>query len=51
MGIRDRFDKFMMVSDNVPMAGAPIGRYHLSGMFDVNIDEKGYCLSDTGRCV
>lgn len=45
----DRFDKFMMVSDNVPMAGAPIGRYHLSGMFDVNIDEKGYCLSDTGR--
>ena len=46
---KNPFDKFMMVSDNVPMAGAPIGRYHLSGMFDVNIDEKGYCLSDTGR--
>ena len=46
---KNPFDKFMMVSDNVPMAGAPIGRYHLSGMFYVNIDEKGYCLSDTGR--
>jgi N-acetylglucosamine-6-phosphate deacetylase len=46
---KNPFDKFMMVSDNVPMAGAPIGRYHLSGMFDVNIYEKGYCLSDTGR--
>ena len=46
---KNPFDKFMMVSDNVPMAGAPIGRYHLSGMFDVNMDEKGYCLSDTGR--
>lgn len=46
---KNPFNKFMMVSDNVPMAGAPIGRYHLSGMFDVNIDEKGYCLSDTGR--
>lgn len=43
------FEKFMMISDNVPMAGAPIGRYDLPGMFEVNIDEKGYCLSDTGR--
>lgn len=45
----DAFNKFMMVSDNVPMAGAPVGRYNLPGMFEVNIDEKGYCLSDTGR--
>lgn len=43
------FEKFMMISDNVPMAGAPVGRYDLPGMFEVNIDEKGYCLSDTGR--
>ncbi|MCI5772955.1 MAG: amidohydrolase family protein [Erysipelotrichaceae bacterium] len=43
------FEKFMMISDNVPMAGAPVGRYELPGMFEVNIDEKGYCLSDTGR--
>lgn len=43
------YDKFMMVSDNVPLAGAPIGRYDLNGWLDVNIDEKGYCLSDTGR--
>lgn len=45
----DSFNKFIMISDNVPMAGAPIGKYHLPGMFDVNIDDKGYCLSDTGR--
>ena len=39
-----------MVSDNVPMGGAPIGRYNLGGLgLQVNIDEKGYCLSDTGR--
>lgn len=47
---RDPFGKFMMISDNVPMAGAPVGRYNLGGMgLEVNIDEKGYCLSDTGR--
>ena len=45
----DPFNKFIMISDNVPMAGASVGKYHLPGMFDVNIDDKGYCLSDTGR--
>lgn len=45
----DALNKFMMVSDNVPMAGAPVGRYHLGNMFDVNIDAQGYCLTDTGR--
>ena len=46
----DPFYKVMMVSDNVPMGGAPIGRYNLGGLgLQVNIDEKGYCLSDTGR--
>ena len=46
----DPFNKVMMVSDNVPMGGAPIGRYNLGGLgLQVNIDEKGYCLSDTGR--
>lgn len=43
------YDKFMMISDNVPMAGAPIGRYMLDKDLAVNIDEKGYCLTDTGR--
>lgn len=43
------YDKFMMISDNVPMAGAPIGRYMLDEDLAVNIDEKGYCLTDTGR--
>lgn len=46
-------DKIMMVSDNTPLSGAPIGRYMLTVNEDnrmaVNIDEKGYCLSDTGR--
>ena len=44
-----REDRFMMVSDNVPIAGAPIGRYDLKGFLVVNVDEKGFCLSDTGR--
>lgn len=43
------YDKFLMISDNVPMAGAPIGRYMLDKDLAVNIDEKGYCLTDTGR--
>lgn len=43
------YDKFMMISDNVPMAGAPIGRYMIDKDLAVNIDEKGYCLTDTGR--
>lgn len=46
---KDAINKFMLISDNVPMSGAPIGRYNLEGMFEVNIDDKGYCLSDTGR--
>ena len=43
------YHKWMMVSDNVPMSGAPVGRYDLYGWMMVNIDEKGFCLSDTGR--
>ncbi|MCI8400995.1 MAG: amidohydrolase family protein [Lachnospiraceae bacterium] len=44
------FDKVMMVSDNVPMAGAPTGYYRMPGMPGaLHIDERGYCLSDTGR--
>lgn len=41
--------KFMMVSDNGAMAGAPVGRYRSFGWMDVTIDEQGFCLSDTGR--
>lgn len=43
------YNKFLMVSDNVPMSGAPVGRYILDKTLEVNIDEKGYCLTDTGR--
>lgn len=46
-------DKIMLVSDNTPLSGAPLGTYVLSvteeNKISVNIDEKGYCLSDTGR--
>lgn len=46
-------DKILMVSDNTPLSGAPVGSYMLSineaNKMLVNIDEKGYCLSDTGR--
>ena len=49
----DAYHQFMMVSHNVPMSGAPIGSYRMAmGNGDeliVTIDEKGYCLSDTGR--
>jgi len=43
------YEKFMMISDNVPIAGAPIGRYNLIGFLPVIVDDKGFCLSDTGR--
>ncbi len=46
---KNPFDKIMMVSDNIALAGAPVGRYELEGFMTLNIDEKGYCLSDTGR--
>ena len=46
---KDSLNKTLIVSDNVAMAGAPVGHYSLPGMLDVNIDEKGYCLTDTGR--
>ena len=42
------YEKWMMISDNAPIAGAPIGRYSF-GWLDVNVDEQGFCLSDTGR--
>ena len=43
------YHKWMMVSDNVPIAGVPVGRYDLKGWLEVNVDEKGFCLTDTGR--
>lgn len=43
------YHKFMMISDNAPMAGAPVGRYNLNGWMEVNVDQQGFCLSDTGR--
>ncbi len=43
------YDKFMMVSDSVSIAGAPVGRYNMLGFLPVNITEAGFCLSDTGR--
>ena len=42
------YDKYIMVSDNTPMAGAPVGRYDLKVYQIVNVDEKGFCLNDTG---
>lgn len=47
------FERILMVSDNTPLSGAPIGKYILNiteeNKIIVSIDEKGYCLSDTGR--
>ncbi|MGN1343228.1 MAG: N-acetylglucosamine-6-phosphate deacetylase [Traorella sp.] len=41
-------EKIMMVSDCTPASGAPVGHYRFGGM-DVYIDERGFCLTDTGR--
>ena len=46
---RNPLEKVMMVSSSVPMSGAPARRYRVSGMEFVNVDEQGYCLTDTGR--
>ena len=43
------YHKWMMVSDNVPMSGAPVGTYNLYGRYQVTIGADGFCLSDTGR--
>lgn len=42
-------DRFMMISDNVPVANMPSGSYSISGFLDVIVNNEGYCLSDTGR--
>lgn len=45
---KDAFHKFMMISDNIPMAGFPAGTYQ--GPFGrTNVTNEGFCLSDTGR--
>lgn len=45
---RDAFHQFMMISDNIPMAGFPAGLYQ--GPFGrTSITEEGFCISDTGR--
>lgn len=46
---KDSLNKIMMVSDSATVAGAPVGRYCMDGKWEVNIDEKGFCLTDTGR--
>lgn len=46
----DYAHKFMMISDNVPLAGFPEGKY--TGVFPgsiCNITKDGFCLTDTGR--
>lgn len=46
---KDYLNKTLIISDNIAMAGAPVGYYSLPGMLAVHVDEKGYCLTDTGR--
>jgi N-acetylglucosamine-6-phosphate deacetylase len=46
----DAFHKFMLISDNVPLAGFPQGQY--TGVFPgsvCTITAEGYCVTDTGR--
>ena len=45
---KDYANMFMMISDNVQMAGFPVGKYH--GPFgETYITEEGFSLTDTGR--
>ena len=44
----DSLHKFMMISDNVTMAGLPAGNYNWHG-YDLTITPEGFCLTDTGR--
>lgn len=43
--------KIMMISDCTPMSGAPVGKYKGfgPGMEVINVDEKGFVLSNEGR--
>ncbi len=41
--------KFMMISDNIPMAGMKPGKYNFEGFGPLSITEEGFCLTDTGR--
>jgi N-acetylglucosamine-6-phosphate deacetylase len=44
----DPWHKFMMISDNIPLAGFPEGRYMYADMA-INITREGFALTDTGR--
>ncbi len=42
-------DKFMMISDSVSMAGAPVGRYDVGGVVAENVTPEGFLKDDDGR--
>lgn len=43
------YSKWMMISDNVAIAQAPVGRYEGFDGLACTVTEEGFCLSDTGR--
>lgn len=43
------YSKFMLISDNTPLSGAPIGQYIVFDDMKITITEDGFSLSDTGR--
>lgn len=42
-------DHWMMISDSSDPAGAPQGKYRFMQDFVVNVDQQGFCKTDTGR--
>ena len=46
---RNAYERFMLVSDNIALAGMPKGEYDLEGLFKVTIDDEGFIKTDTGR--
>ena len=48
--VKDNMDKWIMISDNVQVAGAPVGRYrNESNTRERVVTEEGFCLETTGR--
>ena len=48
--VKNDYDKWIMISDNVQVAGAPVGEYrNETNEHSRFITEEGFCLENTGR--
>ncbi len=47
--VKNNMDKWLMISDNVVVAGAPVGQYTSDSNYTRVLTEEGFCLELTGR--